>query len=228
MLIDHIGACLLETGYFRIWDEAYLQAVIQTGAGRKLLLVDLLLRGIGRIAFPIFCFFLVEGFLHTRDVRRYGIRLLLFALISEIPFDWMVTTTMFTLEYQNVYFTLLIGLAALCLYQKFEARFFQQACAFILCSIAAQLLKADYGAIGIAIISSFYLFRENRLIKNCISGGILVMESISCFGSAVLALPLLHFYDGSRGKKRLKYAFYIFYPAHILILCLVRKFLFGI
>lgn len=130
MFIDHVGAVVLEG---KLSDLGMAQAM-QTQAGLQefmaqygvLYLMDMIMRLIGRMGFPIFCFLLIEGFLHTRSRLKYGRNLLLFALISEVPFDLAITRGMGDVPmiggvlypyYQNVFFTLFIGLLCMCGYE---------------------------------------------------------------------------------------------------------------
>ena len=140
MLIDHTAEVLINHNAALtdpIWAQIYV-----------------LMRGIGRIAFPIYAFLLVEGFLHTRDVKKYLARMLTFAVVSEIPFDLAVFHTPFYWGYQNVFFTLFLGLLALAgenVVHQSSGMFagtglWKQALALILCVGTAQLINCDYGA----------------------------------------------------------------------------------
>lgn len=113
MLIDHIGAVILER-YLYANGLSYktMQMMVEGGFGnlQKVVIADLILRLIGRLAFPIFCFLLVEGFYYTSNRAKYVLRLFLFALISEVPFDFAFKNSWLEFSYQNVFFTLTIGL----------------------------------------------------------------------------------------------------------------------
>lgn len=121
MLIDHTAAVVLTR---QIFASGYIEAIIGgqnsfqnwIAQNNSLYYANTIMRSIGRLGFPIFCFLLVEGFQRSRDVRKYALRLGVFALISEIPFDLAITGKWWHLGYQNVYFTLFLGLLALCGY----------------------------------------------------------------------------------------------------------------
>lgn len=226
MLIDHIGAALIEYGILCSYDIDRMMMIIGTEEGMRWYLFDLALRIIGRIAFPIFCFLLVEGFLHTRDERKYARNLLLFAFISEIPFDVSFFGSLFYGGAQNVYFTLFIGLVMMCFLRKYEGRQGMQAAAVAVACAAAFLLKSDYSYYGILIIAALYLLK-NRRSKRLITTGVLAaLESLPLFGAAALSLIPIACYNGERGKLRIKYFFYLFYPVHIVLLAGLRYLLF--
>lgn len=125
MLTDHIAAVVLAR---QIMDSGYLMAVYKGGTAYAdwardygtLYQAYMIMRAIGRLGFPIFCFLLVEGFQKTRNVKKYGLRLGLFALISEIPFNLALTGEVTASGYQNVFLTLFLGLFALCTFRFFE------------------------------------------------------------------------------------------------------------
>lgn len=185
------------------------------------------LRLIGRIAFPIFCFLLVEGFLHTKNLTKYAIRLFLFALISEIPFDLAFHHTLFYNEFQNVFFTLLIGLMVIAALHRLELFFADKSLAYLICRAvvlvtgmaAAWFLKTDYsyfGVLAIALLYTFCMKKTSAAAAACF---------FLCFSSpmeitAFIAVPLIGVYNGNRGLA-LKYVFYFFYPVHLLILYLI-------
>lgn len=232
MLIDHIGATILGryimmSGFMEIAASSDVNAInrwlMENGT---LYNIYQIMRMIGRVAFPIFCFLLVEGFLRTRDVKKYALRLGAFALISEIPFNLALTSRVTELQYQNVYFTLLIGLLTMMVFDKIEKREWVRPAKLFLCGIAvvagavlAELLRTDYGAIGVLCILVLYIFR-NRKPLQIIAGCISFLWEIT----APLAFIPIAFYNGKRGL-RLKYIFYVFYPLHLLVLYLICMYL---
>ena len=227
MLIDHIGAVVIENGILKYQDPFLMQTILATPEGIKWSTIDFVLRTIGRISFPIFCFLLVEGFLHTKDVRKYGIRLLAFALISEIPFDLAVFNSWFHPGYQNVFFTLFIGLWVLEWYQKAMGDPLRQFLAIgVGCGVSI-LLKSDYNLDGIVLILIIYIFRNNKKLQTIFAGIMAALISASCFGAGIFALLPIHLYNGKKGERNIKYLFYGFYPLHLILLYIVRLLITG-
>ncbi len=213
MLLDHTGVVLVAGGILG-------NNVIPEGSPWPMAYV--VMRTIGRLAFPIFCFLLTEGFLHTRDVKKYGIRLLVFAFISEIPFDLAIFDQWFQPGYQNIYFTLFLGLCVLYFYDKASGNPVKQSLVALAGMAAASLIRSDYDAIGIGMILIFYVFRENKKLQTLFGGMLAVVSSLSLSGAAVLAFIPIRMYNGKRGEKNLKHFFYWFYPVHLLLLYLLR------
>lgn len=180
------------------------------------------LRMIGRLAFPIYCFLLVEGAMHTSDIRKYEIRLLIFALISEVPYD-LAFSGMIRWDEQNVFFTLLLGMIAIDLAQRSKKKL-NTAIIFVLAVLAAEFLKTDYGGAGIVFILCYYILYQKTVLKQ----GVFVLENFLLYGFGVqmyasfAVLPML-LYHGKKGPS-MKYLFYVFYPAHLLILYLIVRF----
>lgn len=226
MLIDHIGAALIENGILCAYDIDRMMVILETEEGMRWYLFDLALRLIGRIAFPIFCFLLVEGFLHTRDERKYARNLLLFAFLSEVPFDTAFSCVPVYWGAQNVYFTLFIGVVMMCFLRKYEGRQEMQAVVVAAACVAAFLLKCDYSYFGVLIIAVMYLLRYQRSRRFITTGVLAALESLPLFGAAALSLIPIACYNGKRGKLRIKYFFYLFYPVHIVLLAGLRCLLF--
>lgn len=181
-------------------------------------------RGIGRIAFPIFAFFLVEGYIHTGNLKKYIGRMFLFALISEIPFDLGNYHKVIYIDHQNVLFTFFFGLITLYIIDYINDKIIglsqTEKILCIICNIAAfceltNLLHTDYSFKGIILISILYLLRTNKPLK-LLSGA--AIFSYAKF--APIAFLLLYLHDSSQ-KPRFKYFFYLFYPAHLILIYLV-------
>ncbi len=226
MLIDHIGVVLIERGILKSADPIKMSWILRTEAGRHWWYVDRICRCVGRLAFPIFVYLLVEGAVHTRHRKAYGLRLLLFALLAEIPFDLALSGRWSYLGYQNVLFTLLFIYLTLCGIQAS----FQQPVRLLLWVLAgcgaAQVFRTDYGAFGVILAVLLYWTRGSG--RQLMSGALLVaLESCRTWGMAALAFIPLAFYDGKRGRWPGRYFFYVFYPAHLFVLYLVREHLLG-
>ena len=178
-----------------------------------------MLRYIGRLAFPIFCFLAVEGFLHTHDVKKYVRRLLLFGLLSEVPYDLAFFRTPFAPQHQNVYWTLALGVLAMAGLKRFEKENGLPGWQGLMwaggCAALALAVNTDYHAIGVLIICTLYLTRADRK-RQCLAGALLFLFELT----APLAFVLVWFYNGQRGACSLlqKKAFYWFYPVHLLVL----------
>lgn len=228
MAIDHTGAALFPGALF--------------------------LRVIGRIAFPIYMWLLVMGFIHTSSRKKYMLRMALLAAVSEVPFD-LALTGEWTLQWQNIYFTLLLCLVLMTLLEKAmeiggrHRRIAMIGAALIAAMLLAERFGFDYGCTGPVLAAAFYLyFRTGRpdlflgFFLFCFSGfckpllsgeqltnayiwiGRFLNILLECCG--VMAIPLIGRYNGVRKWKRGKAFFYLFYPVHLLILYGIRRLLF--
>ena len=213
MFIDHIGAVIVQRtmtmeGFNHdFWSSLYMP-----------------IRYVGRLAFPIFCFLLVEGFVHTSNIKKYLKGMLIFALISEIPFNLSIAGTVFSLDYQNIFWELAMGILAMISLKKIESsklnyliQVILRIAVIIVFAAIAEGLNFDYGMYGIISIVALYAFRENRLMQLLIGALSFYWEPV-----APLAFLLLASYNGKRGKN-IKYLFYVFYPSHLLLLYLVAR-----
>lgn len=200
---------------------------------------------IGRIAFPLFCFCLVEGFVHTRRVRTYLFRLLILALLSEVPYDLALHDRLLEFGNQNAVFTLAFSLLLLIVVTRVPL-FHRWLMAFLallnpssipsekkpewkqvlpsflmpaLFCFLARALRLDYGWSGILCIYLLYCLHESQRPASAIAWGCIALnlDMVSDPG-AFLAVPLLIPYRGQRGSRKLKWGFYFFYPLHLLLL----------
>lgn len=224
MLIDHTGAVFL---------APLVSEAPDISTAWKIYYLMFACRCIGRIAFPIFCFLLTEGARYTHSISKYTFRLFIFALVSEIPFNLGMNAaarhfSFFNLQYQSVFCTLLLGILAIwcaqSIRQAISLRWLGIALA-VLSSLVflalGAILKTDYGAYGVFLILLFYYVpvRYRAIVGICSALVFLPLEGFIAFFTAFSAIPLA-LYDGTRGKMG-KYWFYVFYPAHLLILAVI-------
>ncbi len=207
------------------------------------------LTDIGRIAFPIFAFMTVEGYEHTKNLRKYVGRLLVFALISEIPFNLMMGSRAFYPVHQNVLWTFLIGIGLVWLNDKVSGkniavRVLVGAGTALLGYMLGIVTFADYNGAGVLTVLVFWFFRKRKwwcfigqlfclwyINTEIISGFFYVWE---IFGKetevlrqsfAMLALIPIWLYKGEQGlyNKAIRNIYYWFYPAHMLLLFAARE-----
>ncbi|MBU3159972.1 conjugal transfer protein TraX [Clostridium frigoris] len=227
MLIDHIGLMFFPKTIF--------------------------LRMIGRLSFPIFAYLIAIGYSKTKSFYKYVYRIFIFAVVSQMPFsvafseqikinslsDFLNFFIGKPYLHLNIFFTLAIGLIVIRVWDTGESKFFKTMSILAL-SIMAETFNTDYGLYGVAIILSFYIFRDSKvkmLISQVIvyllfnaSGTLLYVYEIQ--GKAInpsyfvqilslLSLIFIFRYNGKKGRN-LRYAFYAFYPMHLLILGIIK------
>ena len=194
-----------------------------------------ILRSVGRMAFPIYVFLLTEGFCHTRNRRRYALRLGVFALISEIPFDLLVYGKIWDTHSQNVFFTLFLGVLMLTavdwIGRNTDAAHsqYRQMAVGVGAALLAWFLRTDYDAAGIMLIAVLFWFRLTPDTA-CLAGFVLMAAAefrpVYIPGLAV-SFFLIRCYNGTRGSWKGKWFFYLVYPVHLLVLYGISRLVFG-
>ena len=199
---------------------------------------------IGRLAFPIFAFQISEGFVHTKNLKKYFLRLGLFGVISQVPFSLFIHKylggSIFSL---NVFFTLFLGLLGIYLYDYIISLFKNRNSnlpflidkiigifVVLILAVSAELLNTDYGFWGVIVVFTFYLFKNDKLAMiisfvtlciirygyNIIVGSFNIPTVLLGLFTA-LSIIFIALYNGKQGKK-VKFLLYWFYPVHLLLL----------
>lgn len=219
MFVDHAALILL-------WQFGLMDP--QSGGGYFLYMA---MRLIGRLAFPLYAFFLVEGFFHTRDRKRYAVRLGLLALISEIPYNLMVNNSLAFPEEQNTLLLLLIGLLVMMGMEMVSGKpgsLVSKCLIFLAGTSASILLKPDYALMGFLLIMIFYQWRSMPEIRLAVGCAVVFVTYGDVFGVACwIAFFFINRYNGEKGRN-LGYWPYAFYPVHMLILYGLGVLLHGI
>ena len=197
MIIDHVGAIFFPQF---IW-----------------------LRYIGRLSMPIYAFLLVQGYMHTRNFNRYALRMGIFALLSEVPYDLLFQGTWLGFQRQNILFTFLTARFAMELLDaSAKGRNNFMFIGAVILTILPYFLHFSYGVYGVLTVLCFYLFQKYRGI-DAVAFAALTYGQYTQDGNTTqlyaiaAAIPVL-LYNGKRGALSLKYFFYISYPAHMLLL----------
>ena len=223
MLIDHIGSVVIPAAY-------------EINPSEILLNTYTVMRAVGRVAFPIYCFLLAEGAYYTRSRREYAKRLLIGLVLSEIPFDLLFFGEI-TLAHQSVMVTLLLGYLYAVAMNYMPAQGYR-ILLLLPFAMLAEVLHTDYGGWGVAMIGLFVITRESShkywmqvlglgVIAWMIGGMTIpvgpVAVPIQVF-SMVAMIPIAR-YDGSKRTNNIwvRRGFYLFYPVHLAILYLLVR-----
>lgn len=220
MVVDHFGSIIMDgvLSPYKSADGAILFTADMPFFIRNSFVVKNICEIIGSIAFPIFCFLIVEGFLHTKSKLNYGILVGAFALVSEVPFNIAHVGKLFSPKLQNVMFTLCIGIFVLIVINLIENKMKAKMAPRIILTVLtiaagmglAFAVRGEYVFLGVLAISFLYILRGGWWQMFGFAPLLLVSPWI------LLAVPFALFYSGKRGKGS-KYFFYIFYPAHFLV-----------
>ena len=216
MLVDHFGASVVMR---EMYDGPYY---IPYGFYNAL-------RLIGRLAFPIFCFLITESFFHTRSKPKMVVRLFIFALVSEVPFDMTIRNSFWDTAYNNVILTLFIAFLTIWGMEELKTRLpmdkwlirgILMGLTGMAGALTAHFLNTDYGAVGVATVIIFYALHDHPVIAMTLAVILLAVGSWEGELAALCNLPLVYFYNGERGRQP-KYFFYAFYPGHLAVLALI-------
>ena len=193
------------------------------------------MRMIGRLAMPLFSFCIAEGYAHTKNKQRYLLRMGVFALVSEIPFD-LAFEGRVGLGHQNIMLSFFLAILALMVFDRIRGEGKEHAAGKTLlgilcvCAVAvlALLLKADYTLFAVVAVFLFYVLRNRPALLRCGVGvGFLALtRTVGYYRATGLSLIPLLLYNGKRGRG-LKWLFYAFYPGHLLLLYLLKTALGG-
>ena len=213
MLIDHVNKALIYPNL----------------NGKLLIEISDFFDILGRIAFPLFAFFIVEGFFKTKSRKKYLLNLLIFAVISEVPFDMFFFGKFFDMRANNVLFTLALSLVTIWIIDilrdklEYKLRLWYLASFVVLAimCIISMYLSIDYEYHSIIIVYLLYIF-YNKPVVGCILGYLSIIQELWC----ILGFGLILMYNGERGKQN-KLINYLFYPVHLLILGILRMY-FGL
>ncbi|WP_419871010.1 TraX family protein [Chryseobacterium sp. CT-SW4] len=197
MIIDHIGAIFYPDLVF--------------------------LRIIGRVAFVLYAFMLVEGVYHTNNIHKYIKKIFIWALLSEVPFDIAFYGTPFYFGHQNIYFTLLISILGIYYLQRIKSFFYSFLVVMVVIGVS-YFFNFDYSWYGATMILAFYLLRKLSAFKFIFIQTISTIATFNILGVQIFAflgfIPIL-IYNGQQGKK-IGSIYYSYYAIHLLIFALIK------
>lgn len=228
MLIQSVGIAVVERGMIHLdqyTQESLSQAMAQDSHLMMLAGIGSVMQLIGGMAMPVFTFLLVEGFRNTSDFKKYFLSVLLFAAVSEIPYDLAVNGKLFDFSNQNAMLSMAICLLMLYFLDLIKNRTGLAGAFFKVAIVAASvvwaaLFRTEYGLCLVLLTAIFYIFYTRNVLKT-----VLGMIVSLLYVTGPVAFYGIWCYNGQRKNRVPKYVYYVFYPLHLLVLALAAKIL---
>ena len=189
------------------------------------------MRAVGRIALPIFAFCVAEGFCHTRDRKKYLLRMELFACVSEIPFDLVTAGKVLETGHQNIMLTFFWAILGLMCFEALREKLSRGgkalgAAILLLFAGGSLFLKLDYNLYAIGLIFLFFLLRDKAPVWKNTAAMVFhaLLRKVGIYWFGLLGFLPIFLYNGKKGRG-LKWLFYVFYPGHLLLIWAIRTLL---
>ena len=212
---------IIQNGKLYGYSELYYHMAIATEEGQWWLRLHDALIITGQFSFPFFAYLLVEGVIHTSDFWKYFRRVLIFALLSEVPYDLCFFNETYDLTRQNPMFTLAIGLLCMYFMQQFHRRSILKWFSVAVCCALAYAVKSDFGLFGVLGIALMYNFRKEKTLRILSGIATTALLSLDLYGIGALCYLLILLYNGDRGHLSMKWFYYLYYPLHLTVFYLM-------
>ena len=222
MVIDHIGYLILN-GKLYGFNQAIYQHVITLPEAQKWIIMYNICRTIGRLSFPIFGFLIVEGLIRTSNRLSYVLRLLVLAIVSEIPFDLMISNHFLYLNEQNVVFMYAMMVGLISIYKRIGSKPVFMIILTIIGMTISYFVKISYGPLGVFYIAYIYNTKNDKTLRTVGCGVISFIMSLykNRYGFGALSAVFIHLYNGKKGNIKLGRLPYILYPLHMMIIVII-------
>ncbi|HAP34011.1 MAG TPA: conjugal transfer protein TraX [Lachnospiraceae bacterium] len=215
MTAYNFAVVIVKNGKLYGYVDEYYQMAIATEEGARWLQLYNFLIHFRHFSFPIFAFLLVEGFVHTSNFRNYFSRVLIAAIISEVPFDLCMYNETYNWSLQNPMFTLATALIVMHFMKKWHRSALKKWIPVILGSLIAYFANFQFGLWGVPGMALMYYFHKEKNLQ-MISGIIATAAgNVSTHFLPVLCFIPIWFYNGERGRFNPKWLYYIYYPLHL-------------
>lgn len=206
---------IIKNGKLYGYVDEYYQMAIATEEGAKWLKLYNFLINFRHFSFPIFAFLLVEGFIHTSNIRKYFIRVFIIAIISEVPFDLCMFNETYNWSLQNPVFTLSTALLVMHFMEKWHRNTFKMWLPVILGSLIAYFANFQFGFWGVPGMALMYYFHKEKILQMIFGIIATAVGSVSIHFLPVVCFIPIWFYNGERGRFNPKWFYYIYYPLHL-------------